>query len=251
MKTKPSTKFPAIWGHRGAMDFAPMNTLVSFREAIDQGADGIELDVHLSADGQVMVLHDDSVDTTSNGNGLVAEMSVEQLQGLDAGAWFSEQFRGERIPRLIEVFEALPENFLVNVELKSRTGLPKSDRQALVGLTIDVVRTCHRQDSVIFSSFDPRLVRLAAKLAPEIDRALLIDRKRPWWLALASLGLDMQAIHPHFSLVNSRLIDQAKRRNWKVNVWTVNDSQEAARLAALGVDALICNSPRQIRAALS
>lgn len=239
-----------IWGHRGAMDFAPMNTLASFREALAQGADGVELDVHLSADGQVVVIHDATLDATTNGNGAVGELQLEELKALDAGSWFDPRFKDERIPTLLEVFDALPVETTVNVEIKTSYRNTHNDIQALVGLTVDVVRTCRRQNSVIFSSFDPRAIRLLTRLAPEIERALLVDNNRPWWMGLLSLGLSTQAIHPHYAIVSPQLVAQAHARGQKVNVWTANDVTDAKRLAALGVDALISNRPGEIRAAL-
>ena len=243
-------QLPQIWGHRGAMDFAPMNTLAAFREALAQGADGVELDVHLSADGQVMVIHDDTVNATSNGQGKVAELSLEQLQALDAGAWFAPQFSGEHIPTLLEVFETLPAGTTVNVEIKTTYAMKMTDIQALAGLTVDVVRTCARGAKVIFSSFDPRAIRTLTRLAPEIRRALLVDKNRPWWMALLSLGLVTQAIHPHFSLVDQTLVAKAHARGQAVHAWTANEIGDARRLAELGVDALISNRPGEIRQAL-
>ena len=224
-----------------------MNTLASFREAIAQGATGIELDVHLSADGQVIVIHDDTLEATTNGTGPVGELTLAQLKALDAGAWFDSRFTGERIPTLLEVFADMPVTTMVNVEIKSRYGLSGNDLAALVGLTLDVVRSCKRESTVIFSSFDPRAIRLLTRLAPEIERALLIDRKRPWWLALASLGLKLQAVHPHRLRVTGRMVAAAHRRGRRVNVWTVNDPAEAKRLTGLGVDALISNRPAEIQ----
>lgn len=227
-----------------------MNTLASFRAAVDQGADGVELDVRLSADGQVVVIHDDRVDATSDGGGAVAELDLASLRALDAGAWFGPAFAGERIPTLLEVFQALPPETVVNVELKSAEGLPRNERLALAGLTVDAVRCAGRAGSVVFSSFDPRLLRILARLAPEIPRGLLWEAGRPWWRALLSLGLDLQALHPQAAAVNAALVRRAHARGRAVNVWTVNDPALARRLAGLGVDALISNRPAEIRAAL-
>lgn len=242
---------PAIWGHRGAMDFAPQNTLAAFGMALAQGADGVELDVHLSADGQVVVIHDDTVDATTNATGAVGATDLAGLRSLDAGSWFDPRFAGERIPTLLEVFELMPADKAVNVEIKSRWNLSRADQLALVGLTVDVVRTCRREASVRFSSFDPRIIRHLARLAPELPRGLLMEKQRPWWLRLASGGLSMQAVHPEYGLVDAAFMEGARKCGWRVNVWTVNDPAEARRLAALGVDALITNRPAEIRSALA
>ena len=110
---------PIIFAHRGASTYAPENTLASFRLALSQGADAVELDVRLSADGQVVVMHDPIVDRTTNGHGRVAQLTLTELRSLDAGSFFSEKYRGEKIPLLEEVFEAVGRKMFINVELKN------------------------------------------------------------------------------------------------------------------------------------
>src|SRR5690606_28189003 len=108
-----------VFGHRGAKAYAPMNTIPAFELAAEQGADGIELDVHRSKDGHAVIVHDFTVDETTDGNGTVTEMTLAQLKELDAGSWFGEGFHGVQIPTLDEVFEAVGERLLINVEIKS------------------------------------------------------------------------------------------------------------------------------------
>jgi glycerophosphoryl diester phosphodiesterase len=109
--------YPAIFAHRGASAYAPENTLSAFVMALEQGADGVELDAKLSADGQVMVIHDATVDRTTNGHGRVKDLSLADLRSLDAGGFFAEKYRGEKVPTLEEVFEALGKRMFINVEL--------------------------------------------------------------------------------------------------------------------------------------
>jgi len=111
---------PLVFAHRGASHAAPQNTLAAFQEAARLGADGIELDVHLSADGVPVVIHNDTVNATTDGHGLVGELSLAQLKALDAGSSFGPAFAGERIPTLAEVFEAVGRKLLINVELKAQ-----------------------------------------------------------------------------------------------------------------------------------
>ncbi|HBY09528.1 MAG TPA: glycerophosphodiester phosphodiesterase, partial [Chloroflexi bacterium] len=108
---------PAIFAHRGASAYAPENTLAAFKLAVDQGADAIELDAKLCADGQIIVIHDQTVERTSNGAGKVADLPLSALQELDAGSWFGLEFKGEPIPTLDEVFEAVGQKIFINIEL--------------------------------------------------------------------------------------------------------------------------------------
>src|SRR5512139_1614857 len=110
---------PVVFAHRGASAHAPENTLAAFELALAQQADAIELDVKLSADGQVMVIHDSSVDRTTNGHGKVQDMTLAELKALDAGSFFNSQFAGEKIPTLNEVFEAMGKRTFINIELKN------------------------------------------------------------------------------------------------------------------------------------
>jgi hypothetical protein len=124
---------PLIIAHRGASAYAPENTLAAFKKAIDLGADGIELDVHLSKDGEVVVIHDRTIDRTSNGKGQVAEMSLKELKALDFGSWFSDEYQKESIPLLREVLELLKDwNGLLNIELK-QNGLERYPLAAALG----------------------------------------------------------------------------------------------------------------------
>ncbi|MFZ4814035.1 MAG: glycerophosphodiester phosphodiesterase, partial [Phototrophicaceae bacterium] len=110
---------PLVFGHRGAMAYAPMNTLAAFELAAQQGAHGIELDVWLSADDALVVIHDFEVNHTTNGEGRVGSMSLAEIKALDAGSWFSPEFAGTQIPTLDEVFETVGKKVFVNVEIKS------------------------------------------------------------------------------------------------------------------------------------
>ena len=113
-----NTPKPIIIGHRGAAGEAPENTLASFALALEQGAQAIELDVHVTKDGEIVVCHDETLDRTTNGSGLICDQNWKDIQMLDAGAWFSEKFKGERIPLLSEVFDLVPLGTLINVEVK-------------------------------------------------------------------------------------------------------------------------------------
>ncbi len=144
-------KKPLIIAHRGASAFAPENTLAAFRLAVELGADGIELDAKLSADGEVMVIHDQTVDRTTGGHGAVRELSLAQLKQLDGGHFKDVQYTGEPIPTLDEVFTEVGPRTLINVELTNYV----SPLDALPDLVADLVIHHGLQDHVFFSSFHP------------------------------------------------------------------------------------------------
>ena len=151
---------PLILGHRGASHDAPQNTLAAFRKAVEVGADGVELDVHLSRDGVPVVIHDAKVDATTDGTGYVSAKSLEELKALDAGLSFDPQFSGERIPTLEEVLLEVGEALLVNIELK----VGRID--GLAAAVVDVVKRLGMQPRVWFSSFRPYLLYQSARSGP-------------------------------------------------------------------------------------
>ena len=232
---------PLNIAHRGASAAAPQNTLAAFRKAIELGADGVELDVQPSADGAVVVIHDFTVDRTTDGTGRVAAKTLAELQSLDAGCKFSPQYAGERIPTLAEVFEAIDGRLLVNIELKDFRSLGGR----LEGPVVEVVRKHAMEKRVLFSSFNPFVVRAAKRLAPDIpagllyEEDLLIPLRRAW---LAPF-VPHEARHPCFPMVTEETVEWCHARGLRVNTWTVNEPAEMRRLIALGVDGIITDRP--------
>jgi glycerophosphoryl diester phosphodiesterase len=237
----PPAAQPLIVAHRGASRVAPANTLSAFLKAAELGADGVELDVHLSADGVPVVIHDDTVDATTDGSGWVADMSVAQLKQLDAGSWFDRAFAGERIPTLEEVFQAVGDRLLVNVELKSSP----SGRRGLERAVVALVERYGLAERVWLSSFSLAALRRARRLAPHMRLGLLYGPGMP--RALQRLWLRLvgryAAYHPEHGLVDAPLVAWARRRGSQVHAWTVNDPSEMRRLVGLGVDGIITDLP--------
>ncbi|WP_281166722.1 glycerophosphodiester phosphodiesterase [Paenibacillus ginsengihumi] len=132
MAQQNAAKKPLVIGHRGAAGEAPENTLASFRLALEQGADAVELDVHMSADGEIIVCHDATVNRTTDGQGAISTMSTAELRQLDAGRWFHERFAGERLPLLEEAFRLVPDNIMIHVEIKCPYSVRLEER--LLGL---------------------------------------------------------------------------------------------------------------------
>lgn len=236
---------PKILAHRGASADAPENTLAAFRLAMAQGADGVELDVWRCATGEVVVHHDEDTRRVAGAALLVPDASLAALRALDAGAWRGERFRGERIPLLAEVLDALP-GAIVNVELKSR-----GRDVRLAAAVARVLRAAGAQGRVVVSSFDWRLAVAFRVAAPEIPVGLLFETAAMRrWLALAVPLLGVSAVHPERTLAAPERVRRWTGRGLAVAVWTVDDAEEARRLAAAGATALVTNVPARIAAAV-
>lgn len=238
------TDRPLNLAHRGASRIAPENTLTAFRLALELGADGFELDVHLSRDGVPVVLHDADLRRTTDGVGRVGEKTVAELRTLDAGSWFDPRFAGERIPTLDEVFEAFGDRVRYNIELKA---FSLRDR-GLVRAVVERVRRYGLADRVLLSSFNPFALRWAWRLAPEISRGLLVGPDLPLPLRRAWLAFlaPHQARHLHFRMIDARSIRWCQRHGYAVVGWTVNETEEMRRLIRLGVAAIITDEPDRL-----
>jgi glycerophosphoryl diester phosphodiesterase len=243
---------PLILGHRGASASAPENTLAAFRRAADEGADGVELDAWRCGSGEVVVIHDEETTRTCGERQRVTASGLVALRRLDAGAWKGAAFRGERIPLLAEVLEAIPEA-VVNVELKARTGSPDLALAAAVARVVEGARAAER---VIVSSFDYALLGAFRRAAPGVATGLLFEPAwhRPARVGLAWHRLRPSALHPALSLCTPRRLAGWLSAGRAVNAWTVDDPVAVARLARAGVTGLVCNGPgaalRVVEAAL-
>jgi glycerophosphoryl diester phosphodiesterase len=236
-----------VFGHRGASAYAPMNTLPAFELAAAQGADGIELDVHRTRDGHIVIVHDFTVDKTTDGSGRVTDMTLAQVRALDAGSWFGEAFRGTRVPTLDEVFEAVGQRLYVNVELKSES----SETDGLEQAVADVIARHNVQQRVIVSSFNPLALARFRGLMPDVPAGFLYDATVGEPLSLLrAVGLTVEALHPHQVLLDAGLMVLARTHGWWVNAWTVNDPARAVELRGVGVDMVMTDNPDTVRHAL-
>ncbi len=246
-----------ILAHRGASARAPENTLAAFRLARELGADGIELDVQLTRDKVPVVIHDDTIDRTTDGHGTVTAMTIGEITRLDAGSWKGQEFRGEPIPTLAQVFEGLMDWLkpigrtrpaLINVELKTE----RVNTEGLEREVLNVISRYGVEDRILLSSFNPLSLYRAKKINPRIPRGLLYDNSLPiyfrnaWFRWLAS----PQAMHPEHPMIDARYMEWAKSKRLAVNTWTVDSPQEAIRLYKLRVNGIITNVPDIIRAAV-
>lgn len=228
---------PLALAHGGGQRLWPDNSLRAFMGATDLGADVLEIDVHQDADGVFRVIHDATVDRTTDGTGRVSRLTVAELRRLDAGM-------GQTVPTLDDVFEAFGPSMLYNVELKEY-GLWGRGLESAVADRIDAY---HLHNQVVVSSFDPFSVRRARRRLSASTMTALLWMNGP--RRLRRLLAPAEADHPHHPLVDEAYMAWARARDLRVHTWTVDDPQEAKRLAALGVHALITNRPRELLAAL-
>ncbi len=233
---------PVLFAHRGACAHAPENTLPAFELALRQGADGVELDAKLSADGQVVVIHDATVDRTTDGHGRVRDLSLAQLRELDAGSFFSEKFRGVKIPALEEVFETIGTQALINVELTNYS----TPRDQLVEKVCQLVRKHNMQQRVLFSSFLMSNLKQAARFLPEVPRGLLAlsGWMGAWARSFGFMLGDYQALHAHIRDVDLNQVKRVHRLNRRLHVWTANQLEDVQRLAGWDVDGIFTDDPQ-------
>ena len=233
---------PAIFAHRGSSAHAPENTLAAFELAMRQEADGIELDAKLSADHQVVIIHDQTVDRTTNGTGRVRDFPLSGLRELDAGSHFDVAFKGEPIPTLAEVFEVVGNRTFINIELKNY----ESPNDPLPERVAELVIHHRMSDRILFSSFNPFVLRRIHHLLPEVPIGLLALPGRFGSLVRSWFGkfiVPYQALHPQLRDVTETLVRHAHRAGHKVNVYTVNQSAEMQRLFSLKVDGIFTDDP--------
>lgn len=226
-----------LWAHRGASSAAPENTLAAFKLAEEQGADGLEFDIQLSADGVPFVIHDETLQRTTNGQGRVDRLPARELMKLDAGGWYSEKFLGEPLPTLETVLDWSGERLRLNLEIKH----PRAD--------VAVLKLLDRfpKARVLVSSFDHALLERMRNLRDDLPLGFLND-SRFWRRALARAVRNRAfSFHPRVGQVSRPLMQACRRQGLEVHVWTVDDPTEALRLRRLGVSGIFSNRPEVLR----
>lgn len=226
-----------IIGHRGASGQQPENTLVSFQEAIAEGADMIELDVCALATGQVVVMHDNTVNRTTDGNGPITDFDLANLQKLDAGD-------GQHVPLLVEVLDLIHKRMPINIEIKGGGNIAELVSNII---THYVTQKNWSQNLFVVSSFDHKILRQFAALQPNIRLGVLYSNtpSRYWTNSKKHtvFSANMSAKN-----VTRDYVEQAHKRGFKVYVYTVNSKRQADRMRALKVDGVFTNYPAKLLA---
>jgi glycerophosphoryl diester phosphodiesterase len=226
-----------VIAHRGASRARPENTLPAYALAVEQGADMIEIDLHLTRDGSVVVTHDEGLEGLG-GSGEIADATEATVRALDAGG-------GERVPLLDEVLDRFGERVPFNLELKQSGRGPYTGLEALAWNAVVARGLAER---TLFSSFYDTVLRGLRSLTGEARIGLLLSPRYPrgWQKRAAELGAE--ALHPERSMVDAKLVQEAHAEGLAVHVFTVDDRDEMARLLDLGVDGLFTNLPDRMRA---
>lgn len=234
--------------HRGASGLAPENTLAAFRLALELGTDALECDLHRTRDGQVVVIHDDAVNRTTNGRGRVGDLTWAELQRLDAGSWFDKRFRGERIPRLEELLElARPHGVRLLLEIKVQ-GNPAEGMET-AKKALGLMGRFDLLSRVTFLCFDAKVVKGLGESRPRGEGGWLV-KKIPTKVAERLRALGARALAPHWSCVNEKLVSELHEAGYLIIVWTADEPERMRRLLRLGVDAIATNFPDRLNAVL-
>jgi len=229
-----------IIAHRGFSGQAPENTLVAIRQAIEVGADMVEVDVTLTADGHVICLHDETLNRTTNGQGLPTDHTLEAIRRLDAGSWFSPDYAGEKIPTLAEVLETVKGRILINVEIKS-----EAVEHDVVPKVAALIAEHEMLDSVVVSSFSPEALRQMKISDPTVITATLFNKELHTgrdpleiMLEVGSRGFNISS-----KRVTPEMIERCHRHGIPVAVYTVNEPSDMRRMIEMGVDAVFTDHP--------
>jgi glycerophosphoryl diester phosphodiesterase len=232
---------PPVIGHRGAAALAPENTLAGLRAAAAAGAHWVEFDVKLTADGVAVLMHDDTLERTTDGRGKVASTAASAIAALDAGSWFGATFRGERVPTLVETIDELARLGLgANIEIKPSPGHAEATARA-----VGAVVSAHWPDRLpapLISSFEPTCLAVMRDCAPSLPRGLLLNRLAPGW-AQAVAALDCVSVNLGRRQASAASMASVLAAGLKLVIWTVNEAVEAARLLAAGASAIITDRP--------
>ena len=220
--------------HRGAKGYEPENTLRAFQKALDLNADGIELDVHISSDGHIIVIHDETIDRTTNGKGLVNTLSLPELKS------FLIEGRLE-IPTLIEVFNLIDKKCLINIELKGAGTVTK-----VVALIEEYISNKNwNYEHFIISGFDWNMLEEIHNLNPNIVIGVLTEEDLDSALAFAEI-IKAKAIHPDYQLLNDKNTQEIQEKGFLVLPWTVNTIEGIQKIKSYNVDGIISDFPDKI-----
>jgi glycerophosphoryl diester phosphodiesterase len=238
-------RVPLVTSHAACKGHAPENTLAGIERALALGADAIEIDVHCTADGVPVLLHDDTVDRTTDGSGDVCEMTFEQIRALNAGArQFTPRFAGAQIPSLAEVLGLTTGRVLLQIEVKQ----PAIERHVA-----EAVRAAGAVEWCEVHSFLPRVVSAVRAEEPRMAAALLVapGRVADWEKLYGfALSLNAQGISVHYSEVTEGVVRRAQRRGLTFMCWTVDEAPDIARMAGAGVDSICSDFPDLVRRTL-
>ena len=251
--TMNNTNF-TITGHRGAGNLAPENTLSAIKEGLKYNVDRIEVDVHQTKDGKVVIMHDKTINRTTNGKGRIKDYTYAELLKFDAGSWFSDKFKGEKIPLLEEAINLIDGKAKFVIELKDGDEYYPE----IVEHVIDIIKKHNATKWCIIHSFKTAILEQVHQLEPEVELHKLFIGKLSLLPVYVGAGFIPEYYsfekHPYITeyslnylFANKRIINTIHKRGKKVNVWTIDDFEKFQKLKNLGVNGFITNSPDIIK----
>lgn len=222
-----------IVAHRGFSSSYPENTPVAFEKAIELGVECVEFDVYLTRDGHLVVIHDPTVDRTTDGTGQVGELTLAEIKGLDAGAWFASEFAGQKILTLAETLELIGDRARMNVQLKA----DDNSRAVLTQKSVDELVRHKVLDHAYIASEQPN-IELVKKINPRVEVCNLSVFPTEDYIA-RSAAIGCRILQPRHHQVDAAFVAEAHRRGMEVNPFFANDEPEMRRLIACGVDGIL------------
>jgi len=251
MAQQINNRNPIVVAHRGASGYAPENTMAAIKKAITMGVDMIEIDVQLSKDNEVVLMHDLTVDRTTNGKGKVRDLYLEEIKKLDAGKWFSSEFSGEKVPTLEEVIQAINGQCKLLIEVKH----VKSKKQEIENKIVQLINKYNAYNWCIVQSFETQVIKNIQALDKSIECHKLVTMN----ISVLPLHIDsriktgtiykyknVQSINPYFKMLNKRKVKKIHSYGQKVITWTVNEPEDMKRMIEMGVDGIITNYPDRL-----
>ncbi|MFN0156984.1 MAG: glycerophosphodiester phosphodiesterase [Bacteroidota bacterium] len=236
-----------VIAHRGAAAYAPENTLVAMRKAIELDADALEIDVRQTKDGQLVLMHDATVDRTTDGSGAIGDMTLDELRALDAGSWFSAEFAGERVPTLGETIELMDSSLTLIIEVKGDSETyPDIERRV-----VDLITAANIRKQVILKSFDREVLETFRRLASDIPRLFVYTFRIPWLgliiddgvSAGSVLTVDSEYLQPHRFFLSKSFVEKAHEAGYKVIAWGVDTESHMKEAIEFGVDGIETDYP--------
>ncbi len=234
-----------IISHRGASGYAPENTLAAIKKAIDLGTDGIEIDIQLTKDEKIVVFHDWKLDRTTTGKGYVFESDFNYIRSLDAGSWYSEEFKNEKVPTLEEVLELIPKGIFLNIEIKNIS----RDKRGMEEKLLEILNKYpEKMEEIVISTFHHKVLKKLEKLAPNLKLAFLtssdlIDTSK----YIKTYIKKCYSYHPEVNLITEEAVKNLKENSILTFVWTVNTEEDLKYLQSINVDGVITNYPDLMR----
>ena len=247
MKHSKNDDHPIIIAHRGGAKLAPENTLASFKNAIEIGVDMIEIDVHFSKDSEIIVIHDKSLDRTTNGNGEIKTLTLDEIKKYDAGSWFSEDYKNEKVPTLTEVIQTINGQCKLLIEIKDGDekypGLEKK--------IVETVKEHNAEPWVVVQSFNKNSILRIKEMYPDLITYYLLGRNFNDFYAELSEQIrtgkpvenKFDGIAPHYSALDTKKVDLLHKAGFDIFTFTVNKPADMQNVIELGVDGIITDSP--------